>query len=457
MQHDLPPRKFLFIAYLIAMMAVFGASMSLFYILFTRHLNRQFDEQLLTLAQVAVPSLNTAKTRGNKGLEKNISWANFLSSQHKTLEWFDADRQRLASKGKNFSLMPLFSNVSTKNLSKDFPIFEQQAGIRSVTIAVYGEDLNKHNSDKKILPIEGYIRVSQSTQQMETTLDRLRWQLGLSAIATLILTSWIGIYLARQAFAPIAQNWQLREQFTTNFSHHLRNLLTKISLSIELMLAHQERFQTSDSRKLEKIDTATKQMQRLVDDLLYLIRIDNVAIAPTRSKSIISLEKLLNNLVNNFQPIAISKNITFKTNISTGISVGGDSAQLNRLFSNLLENAIRYTRSEGTVIFSLARSRKFAVVTIEDTGIGIAADDLPFIFQWFWHGEPTQETHAQGFGLGLAIAQAIVKQHRGKILVTSQVGVGSCFQVCLPLFTGRDFGGNLRIVPWNVYNRRSDD
>jgi hypothetical protein len=92
MQHDLPPRKFLFIAYLIAMMAVFGASMSLFYILFTRHLNRQFDEQLLTLAQVAVPSLNTAKTRGNKGLEKNISWANFLSSQHKTLEWFDADR-----------------------------------------------------------------------------------------------------------------------------------------------------------------------------------------------------------------------------------------------------------------------------------------------------------------------------------------------------------------------------
>jgi signal transduction histidine kinase len=198
-------------------------------------------------------------------------------------------------------------------------------------------------------------------------------------------------------------------------------------------------------------------MQRLVDDLLYLIRIDNVAIAPTRSKSIISLEELLNNLVNNFQPIAISKNITFKTNISTRISVRGDSAQLNRLFSNLLENAIKYTRPEGIVTFNLTRSKKFAVVTIEDTGIGIAADDLPFIFQWFWHGEPTQQTHAQGFGLGLAIAQAIVKQHRGKILVTSQVGVGSCFQVCLPLFTGRDFGGNLRIVPWNVYNRRSDD
>jgi signal transduction histidine kinase len=433
MQHNRSPRKFLLVVYLTAMVTIFGTSIIFFYILFARNVNRQFDEQLLTLAQVAVPSLKTVKTKGSQSLEKNISWGNFLSSQQKTLEWFDADRQRLARAGTSFPLVSLFGNISTKNLNKDFPIFEQQAGIRSVTIAVYVEEPDKGSSEKKILPIEGYIRASQSTQHIETSFDRLRLQLGLGALAALILMSLISIYLTRQAFWPIAQNWQLREQFTTNFSHHLRNLLTKISLSVELMLAHPERFQASDSRKLEKIDTATKQMQRLVDDLLYLIRTDSVAIAPARSKSIISVEELLSNLVNNFQPIAQARNITLETDFLAGISVRGDAAQMNRLFYNLLENALKYTENGGIITINLARSRKFAVVTIKDTGVGIAAKDLPFIFQWFWHAEPTKESHPEGFGLGLAIAQAIVKQHRGKILVSSQVGIGTCFQVRLPL------------------------
>jgi OmpR-family two-component system manganese-sensing sensor histidine kinase len=442
MQHNRPPQKFLLLVYLIAMVAIFGTSVIFFYILFARNLNRQFDEQLLTLAQVAVPSLNTVKNRSDRSLEKNVFGEKFLSSQQKTLEWFDADRQRLASKGKTFPFVSLFSNVSTKNLYKDFPIFDRQAGIRSVTIAVYTEEPNT-NSGSKILPIDGYIRASQSTQQLEKTLDRLRWQLALGTIAALFSIGLTSIYLARQIFAPIDRSWQLREQFTTNFSHHLRNLLTKITLSIELMLAHSERFQASDARKLEKIDTATKQMQRLVDDLLYLIWTDTLTIAKTernssqwkRSRSIISLEEFLNNLVNNFQSIAIAKNITLETDFTNDISVRGDSAQLKRLFFNLLENALKYTHSEGIVTVSLERSSKFAVITIRDTGVGIAADDLPYIFQWFWHGEPTQETHAEGFGLGLAIAQAIIKQHRGKILVTSQIGIGSCFQVYLPLKT----------------------
>jgi two-component system, OmpR family, manganese sensing sensor histidine kinase len=433
MQNYRPSRKFLLIVYLTAMMAIFGTSITFFYILFARNVNRQFDEQLLTLAQVAVPNLNLVKTRGCQGLGKNISWSSFLASQQKTLEWFDADRQRLARKGTSFPLVTLFNSISTKNLNKDFPIFEQQAGIRSVTIAVYVEDPVKDSPEKKILPIEGYIRASQSTQQIEASLAQLRLKTGLGAIAALILISLTSVYLTRQAFAPIAQNWQLREQFTTNFSHHLRNLLTKISLSVELMLAHQERFQASDSRKLEKIDKATKEMQRLVDDLLFLIRTDTVAIAPTRSKPIIALEEILSTLANNFASIARVKNITLKADYTTGILVRGDAAQLNRLFFNLLENAFKYTESGGIITFNLTRSGKFAVVTVKDNGVGIAAENLPSVFEWFWHAEPTQESHPEGFGLGLAIAQAIVKQHRGKILVTSEVGVGSCFQVQLPM------------------------
>ncbi len=432
MQNYRLPRRFLLIVYLTAMVAIFGASVTFFYVLFASSLNKQFDEQLLTLAQAAVPSLNLVKTTGRQGLEKNLSWYNVLSTQKKTLEWFDRSRQLLAREGASFLQVSSFDNTSTKNLSENFPLFQQQAGIRSVTIAVYADETDEDRSEN-ILQIEGFVRASQSTQPIETNLKQLRWQLGLGAIAALIFTSFGSLYLARQAFAPLAQNFQWREQFVTNFSHHLRNLLTKISLSVELMLARQERFQASDSRKLEKIDTAAKQIKRLVDDLLFLVRTDTFAIASARSKSVIALDELLSALANNSEPIAQAKNITLETHLPTGISVRGDAVQLHRLFSNLLENALKYTSDGGIVTFNLIRARKFAVVIVQDTGVGIPPEDLPFVFQWFWHSEPTQERQPEGFGLGLAIARAIVRQHRGKISVTSQVGVGSCFQVSLPL------------------------
>ncbi|MGL5872766.1 MAG: sensor histidine kinase, partial [Xenococcaceae cyanobacterium] len=371
MQNHRLPRRFLLVVYLTAMVAIFGASVTFFYILFARSLNKQFDEQLLTLAQAAVPSLHLVKTKGRQGLEKNLSWCNFLSAQKKTLEWFDRDRQLLAREGASLLQVSSFENSSTKNLPKNFPLFQQQAGIRTVTIAVYADDTDENSPEKKNLQIEGYVRASQSTQKIETNLEQLRLKLGLGAIAALIFTSFGNLYLARQAFAPLAQNFQWREQFITNFSDHLRNLLTKISLAVELMLARRERFQATDSSKLVKIDAATRQMQRLVDDLLFLVRTDTVAIAPDRSKSDISVDEILNTLANNSESIARNKHITIKTHLPTGISIRGDAAQLHRLFSNLLENALKYTSENGTISFNLTRSKKFAVISIQDTGVGI--------------------------------------------------------------------------------------
>lgn len=425
--------RHLLIFYLIVLVGFFGTSVTFLYVWFARSLNKHFDEQLLTLAQAAIPSLDIVKTTGRQGLEKNPSWCNFLSTQKKSLEWFDRDRQLLAREGSSSLQVSLFANTSSNNLSQNFPLLQQQTGIRSVIIAVYANEMNDDNPEKKTLLIEGYIRASQSTQAIETNLEQLRLKLGLGAIAALIFTSFGSFYLVKQSFLPIAQNFQWREQFTTNFSHHLRNLLTKINLAVELMLTRQEKFQATDSSKLIRIDAATKQMQRLVDDLLFLIRTDNVAIANDREKSIISLDELLNDLVDRTESIALNKNITLETNLSTGVSVRGDAVQLYRLFFNLLENALKYTDAEGYVTLDLTQSRKSAVVTVQDTGIGIPPQDLPFVFQWFWHLEPTKDSQPEGFGLGLAIAQAIVKQHRGKISVTSQVRVGSCFQVQLPL------------------------
>jgi signal transduction histidine kinase len=275
---------------------------------------------------------------------------------------------------------------------------------------------------------------------MEATLYQLRLGLGLVGITILILITISGFYLAQpplesieQAPQASEQSFQATDQFAVNLSHHLRNLVTRINLAVELMLNHSERFQPSDSRKLETIKVATEQMQRLIEDLLFLTRNNSDAIATEMERLVLPLDEMLHSVIRRFEPIATAKEITLEVHLSPDISVKGDAAQLNRLFSILLDNAFKYTDAGGSVTLSLTKSSGVAVVTVEDTGIGIPSESLPFVFRWFWHSEPKRERQHEGLGLGLAIAQTIVEQHGGKISVVSREGIGSSFQVNLPV------------------------
>jgi signal transduction histidine kinase len=100
---------------------------------------------------------------------------------------------------------------------------------------------------------------------------------------------------------------------------------------------------------------------------------------------------------------------------------------------NLLDNAIRYTPTPGTISVSLRREEQMAVVAITDTGVGIPAEDIPFIFERFYRVDKSRSRAEGGSGLGLAICKHIVEAHGGKVEAESQVGVGSTFSVWLPL------------------------
>jgi signal transduction histidine kinase len=436
-----PLRRLMPLAYPIAMAAILGISATSFYILFARSLNKQLDERLLILGQAAVPSLDIVKTKSRQDVDRSVPWGYLLSTHHQSLEWFDSDLQPLAHEGTSFSKFLTLENLSTKSLGEGVPLFQQQGQVRSVTIAVYTKNLHAASFSRTTPLLKGYVRVSQSTQEIEATLYQLRLGLGLVSITLLIIiASMSSIHLAQQTSEPIEQapqaieqGFQSSDQFAVNLSHHLRNLLTRVNLSVELMLSHSERFQPSDARKLETINVATQQMQRLIEDLLFLARNNTDESATEMEKLPISLDEMLRYVVGQFESVAIAKNITLGANLSTGISVRGDAAQLKRLFSILLDNALKYTDAEGSVTLSLTQSSDFAAVTVEDTGIGIASESLPFIFRWFWHSEPRRERQHEGLGLGLAIAQSIVEQHGGRISVVSREGSGSSFQVSLPI------------------------
>ncbi len=110
----------------------------------------------------------------------------------------------------------------------------------------------------------------------------------------------------------------------------------------------------------------------------------------------------------------------------------GNPIQLTRLFSNFIENALQYTSVAGKVEILTNRVGSYIFISVKDTGIGIAPEDLESIFARFWRADRSRSYSAGGSGLGLAIAQAIAQKHGGAIAVTSQLGVGSCFTVRLP-------------------------
>ncbi len=139
------------------------------------------------------------------------------------------------------------------------------------------------------------------------------------------------------------------------------------------------------------------------------------------------------------EPLAQEKNITLNYQGFDEVSVMGNEDELSRLFSNLLHNALNYTPEKGLVLLRLEQHNRLVKVSVEDTGVGIAPEHIPHLFDRFWRAD--QARHGRGgTGLGLSIAQAIAHSHQGTITVKSTLGCGSRFQVSLPIWDGKNKG-----------------
>ncbi len=414
----------LLLSYLTVMAAILLVFATGVYVFFSRSLFRQLDEKLLTLAQAAAPSLEDVKRSGGQLLDQNdkVPWRDMFNRNEQSLEWFDADRKLLARKGTlSLAFVP---ETGTQTVHKS----HKPAQIRSFTISVYNDGLNRNQPS-----LEGYIRASQSTEEVETVRSQLSWGLGMGGIIALGLVGIGGLWLTRKALKPIEHSFKQLKQFTADASHELRSPLTAIKTSVDVILKHPERIHPKDAKKLAAIASATAQMTYLAEDLLLLARTDAGATTRAREWIPIPLNKVLQDLVELYEPSALAKGITLKSNLLADVSVVGDAAQINRLFSNLLENALQYTPSGGMVVLYLARHNRSAIVSVKDTGVGIALEQQQFVFDRFWRADKARSHRQAGMGLGLAIATAIAKGHGGEINLTSQLGVGTCFRVRLPL------------------------
>lgn len=221
---------------------------------------------------------------------------------------------------------------------------------------------------------------------------------------------------------------ELMEQLISNISHDLKTPLSVIKTTLYLL----ERLDdpTRQKGKLQTIKEQAERLEKLIQDVLMVSRLDQLA-GPIREP--VDMAAVIQDVVANLRPRAEAKHQTLQINLSSQLpTVAGNKEDLWRMVANLLENAINYTPSGGQISVE-GRFQASGVVTIvRDSGIGIAKDQLPHIFERFYRADTARSIINGGTGLGLSIVKLIAEQHYGNVKVESTVGEGTCFQVWLP-------------------------
>jgi two-component system OmpR family sensor kinase len=233
-----------------------------------------------------------------------------------------------------------------------------------------------------------------------------------------------------EVFARLDDAVRQMRQFTASVSHELRTPLTAMRGEAEVALLEAgapEDYRRVLASQLEEFDKLT----HMINGLLTLARAEAGEI-PLSLQSV-DLSALVSSLAEQMEPVAKWKKLTFDVKAGDKVSVTGDPHWLERVLLNLLDNAIKFTPEGGRVEIRVLPEDNYARIDVRDTGVGIASEAIPHIFESFYRADPSRSKQVEGAGLGLSLVRWIVEQHGGTIQVESQPGQGSCFSVRLPL------------------------
>lgn len=251
--------------------------------------------------------------------------------------------------------------------------------------------------------------------------------IGLGSLASFLV---ISIFFARWAVRPVEEAWAQQRQFVSDASHELKTPLTVILTDAEMLKS--PRFDEAHKAQfVDNILTMSNQMRGLVESLLQLARVDNGAIQKMPLQHI-DLSGLVSDELLTFEALFFEKGLTLAEDIADGITVHGSTQHLKQVVEILLDNAQKYSEPHGTVRVTLQKSGSHhCLLSVADPGDAISPEDLRKIFQRFYRIDEARAMN-HSYGLGLSIAENIVKNHKGRIWAESAEGINT-FRVELPM------------------------
>lgn len=328
--------------------------------------------------------------------------------------------------------------------------------------------------EKKLVNL---VQVGTSLEAVKETLRNLRIFLFTAVPSVLVFATLFARFLARRALKPISkiiktardigQGQELSQripvfkvqdelgqlaltfnemmdrlensfaqmrQFSSDASHELRTPLTVLQGQNELVLSKlrdPKEYQEVIISNLEEI----KYMSKVLEDLFVLSRSDENQVLLNYKR--MDLRDLVEEVCRHAEILAEEKDISIVIAFLEQVKINGDEVRLRQMVWNILHNGIKYTQPGGELKVSLLEESGFALLSIQDTGIGIPEKDLPFIFDRFYRVDKARSKDEGGSGLGLSICRHIAEAHKGKIKVESKPGLGTRFKIHIPS-TGRE-------------------
>lgn len=270
--------------------------------------------------------------------------------------------------------------------------------------------------------------VGRSLNSRDYQLRLLATVLGLGGLGGIVLATAGGFWLAGRALVPIRESLDTQRRFVSDASHELRTPIAVMKANAELLLRHPDQTVEANIDQVAAINEESDHLTRLVGDLLTLARADEQRIEVVTRR--VDLRELLESLVRDMTALAEAKGVALHAELAP-CAVDGDAQRLRQLATILLDNALKFTPPGGEVTVSSLRQGSRVEFAVRDTGPGIAASDLPRIFDRFFRVDQARAPQT-GTGLGLAIARWIAEAHGGRVTAASTPGEGATFTVRLP-------------------------
>jgi len=388
-----------------------------FYFIYSKAIYKNFDSNLMQRNITLNELLST---------EEDLFFENLKEVQNKKTP-FEGNDEIIILSDLNKNIIYTFGNIDLKEIE----IKENQ-----FSYGTYNEEVNNKLESLKLKAYTTKIKNMPLFITVARKYDEVKDSLNLVLISFLSVTPFILLFiiyisykLSTQMIKRIEESYKKLKEFTENASHELKTPLSTIKANIDVALSKNIDDIEYYRKKLNIINSSVERMTNIIKRMFFISKIERDIIEDKKEK--VNLKNLLIDLKDKFIDLANKKSISIELNISDEIEIYTNHSILEEILSIILENGIEFNKENGYVIIEVKSDNDNVYISIEDSGIGIAKEDLPYIFDRFYRGEKSRSRESGGAGLGLSIAYELSKKIDAKLSVESEENKGTKFTIIL--------------------------